>query len=323
MKPSRKTFQPSNSRSASQIAAVLVLILFAATALAQQRPPAVPLITHDPYFSIWSMDDNLTDENTRHWTGAEQPLTGLVRIDGKPYRFMGADPRETPRDAADSPRRSTPPTPSTSSRPPASTSTSPSSPRPSRGSRPPLAPRHLPDLDRHFNRQRAHQVAIYLDIDPRIAVNTADQAVTWGRSHTSGLTVLNVGSQEQQARQPLRRQPAHRLGLLPPRRPRMRTAIDRQLRMEPGRVLRQDRRAPQSRRHGHARARPATGAAHLAVVLPPTSPPGKPSPATSSSPTPRASPSNFSSAASSAYWQRNGQSTADSARRRRAAIHQP
>ena len=53
------------------------------------RLPAVPLITNDPYFSIWSPYDHLMDGTTRHWTNMEKPIDGLLRVDGVAYRFLG------------------------------------------------------------------------------------------------------------------------------------------------------------------------------------------------------------------------------------------
>jgi hypothetical protein len=70
-------------------AAFLLLGLFSARA--QMRPPAVPLVAHDPYFSIWSMADRLNGEGTKHWTGKPNTLTAYARIDGKSYRMMGRD----------------------------------------------------------------------------------------------------------------------------------------------------------------------------------------------------------------------------------------
>jgi len=52
-------------------------------------------------------------------------------------------------------------------------------------------------LDFTASAQGDHEVSIFLDVDPVIAVNTPDEAVTWGRSRAQGLTVLNVGSRDQ------------------------------------------------------------------------------------------------------------------------------
>lgn len=53
------------------------------------RAPAVPLLTNDPMFSLWSFGTNLTDDTTRHWTGQRQFITGVIVVDGYIYEFMG------------------------------------------------------------------------------------------------------------------------------------------------------------------------------------------------------------------------------------------
>jgi hypothetical protein len=78
------------------LAATLAVTTMAHAQTEFTRPPAFPLVTHDPYFSTWSMSDTLTQSWPRHWTGATMGMCGLVRIDGHPYRWCGMAPQGVP-----------------------------------------------------------------------------------------------------------------------------------------------------------------------------------------------------------------------------------
>ena len=53
------------------------------------RAPAYPLITVDPFFSIWSTDASPCAVNTTHWTGKKNSIIGSVTIDGEECIFLG------------------------------------------------------------------------------------------------------------------------------------------------------------------------------------------------------------------------------------------
>ena len=53
------------------------------------RAASIPLIMHDPYFSIWSSSDHLYDADTIHWTGKRQQIRGYLTVDKTVYCFMG------------------------------------------------------------------------------------------------------------------------------------------------------------------------------------------------------------------------------------------
>ena len=75
---------------------VLLSCAMMGMAAAAFRPPAVPLVSADPFFSVWSAADRLTDCETTHWTDAKQPITVLAELDGKLWRLCGASPSDVP-----------------------------------------------------------------------------------------------------------------------------------------------------------------------------------------------------------------------------------
>jgi hypothetical protein len=177
------------------------LSLFAPLLFAQQqpmRPPSTPLITHNPYFSIWSDTDKLTDSSTVHWTGKGQPLTGLLRVDGHTLRFMGDRPRQLP--AMQQIAHAITPTHTRYS---------------FTGDGVQLeltffTPTILSDLEvlsrpvtyisfttKSIDGKAHHDVSVLLDVAPVIAVNAIGDAVTYTRNQTETQTVLSVGSRDQ------------------------------------------------------------------------------------------------------------------------------
>jgi hypothetical protein len=182
---------------------LLTAVFFARAAYAASeapgplRPPAVPLVVCDPYFSIWSCADTLNGDVTRHWTGKPHPLTSLIRVDGKAYRLMGDQPEDLP----------------------AMKQTS-LEVLPTRtiyrfegegvGVEMIFLQSALPENIDLMSRPivyltwscvsadgKPHEVSIYLDAGMEIVVNDPTQAVVWSRETIEGLEVLNAGSQQQ------------------------------------------------------------------------------------------------------------------------------
>jgi hypothetical protein len=171
----------------------------AASAIAQPvfRAPAVPLVTHDPYFSVWSMTDTLTNDWTRHWTGTVQALDGMARIDGVTFRIMGSSPDSAPpmkqTDLQIFPTRTIYRFEQNGVRIDLTFLS-------------PLIPYDLDLLSRPVmyltwdvvsTDGSPHNVSLYYDNSAELVVNTARQQVAWSRFHLDSMDVLRMGSQEQ------------------------------------------------------------------------------------------------------------------------------
>ena len=167
-----------------------------ATAL---RPPAVPLVTSDPYLSIWSCADRLTDDVTRHWTHREHSLVSLIRIDGKAYRLMGKDPQDVPALPQTGlrvlPTRSIYDFDDSHVHVTLTFLTA-------------ALPNDLEVLSRPLSYitwqvrsvdGATHTVSVYQSTSSQLVVNTTDQKVVWARETAGNLTALRVGGKDQAA----------------------------------------------------------------------------------------------------------------------------
>jgi hypothetical protein len=173
------------------------MCIISGTAQAAFRPPAVPLITHDPYLSCWSMGDHLYDDWTKHWTSANHAMAGIIRVDGVPMRFMGGASAQ-PATVTQTSLTVT----ATQSRyvfscrgvELAVTFTS------------PLLPDDLDILTRpasyvtfaaRSSDGAPHSVQVYFDISAEWVVDQTAQSVTWSRLAVPGSAVMQLGTVEQ------------------------------------------------------------------------------------------------------------------------------
>jgi len=161
------------------------------------RLPAVPLVTHDPYFSIWSMADKLTDDWPKHWTGKPHGMMAMVLVDGKPFRIMGPEWRRTPALAQTSCRVLPTQTIYTFSGEGVDVTLAFLSPLLTNDLDIMSRPVTYAKFEIRSSDSRPHSVTLYYDACAEIAVNTPDQKVIWSRAAVSGLDVLSFGSKDQ------------------------------------------------------------------------------------------------------------------------------
>ncbi|MCC6143663.1 MAG: DUF4965 domain-containing protein [Candidatus Hydrogenedentes bacterium] len=163
------------------------------------RAPAIPLVTIDPYTSVWSYTDHLSDDWPVHWTGAVHAMSGMARVDGEVYRFMG------PEAVAPKPAR---PTNVGEVRPTQTVYTFTmggvdltlifTTPMLPDDLKLLTAPVSFIDYAFTSNDGADHEVALYFDASAEWVVNEAKQKVTWDREDgPHELTLLSFASKDQ------------------------------------------------------------------------------------------------------------------------------
>ena len=143
------------------------------------------------------MADTLAAQSTKHWTGTDQSICGLLRIDGKLFRVIGKDPRGVP--ALPKPGLEVLPTHTSYEFEGAGIHLS-------LVFFTPALPSNLDTLSRpvtyvtwtvHSMDKGVHKVQAYFDTSAQIAVNTMQDRVAWSRYRIGDLQILRVGTQLQ------------------------------------------------------------------------------------------------------------------------------
>ncbi len=191
---------PRISLWGAKCAVICLLTLVPIQAHAQQeafRPPAVPLVTHDPYFSVWSVNDRLTDSWTRHWTGATNAMCGLARIDGKAYRFMAPDPLKVP--VMKQLSLEVLPTRTIYQFEEAGVHLTLTFTTPALQDDLDVLSRPVTYItwDVRSADKQPHAVSLYFDATGEWVVDKAEQQVVWGRYNVGDLNVMRMGSKDQ------------------------------------------------------------------------------------------------------------------------------
>jgi hypothetical protein len=179
-------------------ALITLFFLVTGTCFSQQfRPPSVPLVAHDPYFSIWSSADNLYDTETEHWTGKKQPMHSIVRIDGKAFRLMGSQPESL--GTVKQTGVTVNPTQTIYNFQNESVNIELVFTTPALNSNLDVLSRPVTYLSWKIKSVdgKSHDVQMYFDCGGEIAVNTPDQSLQWDSPFIAGLQTLRIGTTDQ------------------------------------------------------------------------------------------------------------------------------
>eukprot|EP01087_Luapelamoeba_hula_P009335 TRINITY_DN2407_c0_g1_i1.p1 TRINITY_DN2407_c0_g1~~TRINITY_DN2407_c0_g1_i1.p1 ORF type:complete len:693 (-),score=120.69 TRINITY_DN2407_c0_g1_i1:52-2130(-) len=163
------------------------------------RPPATPLVTMDPVMNVWLMADNLYDDYARYWDGTVKCLYGVIRVDGRAYRFMGPDdnfltPTIQQTSVVVAPTQTYFTFAGANVQLNVTFSTA-------------LLPRNLDYMSRPITYisfdvrstdGKNHDVQIYYDNTAEWAVNTVDEVVAWNRYSQNSLDIMRLGTVAQQ-----------------------------------------------------------------------------------------------------------------------------